>query len=125
MPDVGVLACAWVSTKSCPVLFWGDHICKDGGKPTSQGWLHHCSPTSTTAIVGKTGLGGGVVVVAPNLPVNFLSFADQAESSTVSSELCVHGSASGQPLGAAWHSPALQPRISSKSLVFCVKKLFD
>lgn len=125
VPDVGVLACTWVSTKSCPVLFWGDHVHGDVVKLTSQGWVHHCSPTSTTAIVEKIGLGGGVVVVAPHLPVNFLSSADQAESSTVSSELCVHRSAFGQPLGATWHGPVLQPRTSSKSLVFCVEKLFD
>lgn len=75
MPGVGVFACAWVSAKSCPrpVLFWGDAVCRDGGKPTSQGWVHHCNPTSMTAIVGKTRLGG-VVVVAPNLPVNFFKF---------------------------------------------------
>ena len=42
-----------------------------GANPPVRGWIHHCSPTGTTAIVGKTGLGGVAVVVAPNLPVNF------------------------------------------------------
>jgi len=66
VPGVDVLACTWVSTKSCPrsVLFWDDPVCRDEGKPTSQGWVHHCSPTGTTAVVGKTRLGRGAVAAA-------------------------------------------------------------
>lgn len=72
MPGVGVLACAWVSTKPSPipVLLWGDSVCRDVGKPTSQCWVHQCSPTGMTATVGEAGLRV-LVVIAPNLLVNF------------------------------------------------------
>lgn len=51
-------------------------------------------------IVTPADIGKVIFVVAPNLSGNFFKSANQAESLTCSSRLCVCGNDTGQPLGA-------------------------